>query len=157
MDRNSKICAKFKEMCHTMDTENIISSLTKLKESIKWTKSVSDVDDETFKLLIDLIQMPNTRILDMSLSIIANCCLNPKYRELFKNNGGIPHLVLVLKTIDNDSIACRTSRLIGNLAKDHMLAKELQEHDVGIILVKSLKMHKDMASATMLMTFRGIK
>lgn len=157
MDRNRKICARFRETCYANDTEKIISSLTRLKKSIKWTKSVHDVDEETFEVLINLIKMPNAQILDTSLSIIANCCLNSRYRELFKENGGIPHLILILKTINNDSINCRAVRLIGNLANDIKIAKELQEHDVGILLVESLKIHNDLSTSTLLMIFRSIK
>lgn len=157
MDRKGKVFTRFKEMCRKNDKDKIITSLIEIRKCVKWDKKIADIDEESFQFLINLIKMPNTKILDYSLSILANCCVNEHYRDLFKKYEGIPHLILVLKTIDNDNIACRASRLVGNLAIDSKLVKDLQEQNVGIMLVETLKKHNEMSSSSLLMTFRSIK
>lgn len=157
MDRKKKVFAKFKEMCRKDDNYKIISSLIEIRKTVKWDKHNADVDDESFQFLVNLIKKPNEKMVDYSLSILANCCLNKHYRTLFKKYGGIPHLILVLKNIDCDSIVCRANRLVGNLAIDKELITILQEQDIGMILVEMLKKHDKMSSPTLLMTLRTIK
>lgn len=144
---------KVEEDFKSCPNKKIISFLMKLRKSSK----MGAVDKKTFKMLVDLIKMPNAKILNYTLSILANCCVKNIYRTMFMELGGLPHLILIVNTIENDSIMCRACRLVGNLALNTEVAKELCEKDTDLALLKVLERHENLSSDTLIMTFRAVK
>ncbi|XP_067005587.2 armadillo repeat-containing protein 5 [Anabrus simplex] len=81
--------------------------------------------------LVNILHKPNEKILDVTLSILGNCCLEHESRVEVANYGIAAPLVAVLHNINRDSIQCRACRLVGNLAQNYNLALEL--HEKGVI------------------------
>lgn len=144
---------KLREAVDKSDNNKIILCLVELRKSSK----NKEIDRLTFEILVNLIKTPNTKIINYTLSILANCCMSNKYRTIFKEVGGVSHLALIVKTVDNDSIICRACRLIGNLALSTDLAKELCANNTGLALLGLLDKQDNLSADTLTMAFRGIK
>lgn len=157
MAKESFPVSSLKEYHGKQDSNGILSSLLNVKKHLRGAKNVGDIDRETCEILVNLIKYPNSKIMDITVSILANCCRKSSHRKMFKELGGIPLLVLIIKTVDNDSILCRSYRLLGNLAYDYSLASVLNEYNVGFILLKSLEKIDNKSPATLMMTFRAVK
>ncbi|XP_037754968.1 armadillo repeat-containing protein 5 isoform X1 [Chelonia mydas] len=83
------------------------------------------------------------RTLDLALSILGNCCTEGGSRAQVRELGGIPSLVMILKSLGVESIHNRTARALGNLAID---VENLQAiHDAGAVppLVQVLASSQD--------------
>uniref|UniRef100_A0A8C8RJQ2 Armadillo repeat containing 5 n=1 Tax=Pelusios castaneus TaxID=367368 RepID=A0A8C8RJQ2_9SAUR len=83
------------------------------------------------------------RTLDLALSILGNCCTEGGSRAQVRELGGIPSLVMILKSLGVESIQNRTARALGNLAID---PENLQAiHDAGAVppLVQILASSQD--------------
>nr|XP_032823416.1 armadillo repeat-containing protein 5 [Petromyzon marinus] len=81
--------------------------------------------------LVALIQKPNVKIVDISLSIIANCCTESEARKEVRRLGGLPPIVLVLKSVTVESIQNRAARALANLAQDKQNSEIL--HKAGTV------------------------
>ncbi|XP_078730112.1 armadillo repeat-containing protein 5 [Lampetra fluviatilis] len=81
--------------------------------------------------LVALIQKPNVKIVDISLSIIANCCTESEARKEIRRLGGLPPIVLVLKSVTVESIQNRAARALANLAQDKQNSEIL--HKAGTV------------------------
>uniref|UniRef100_A0A8C3SFP2 Armadillo repeat containing 5 n=1 Tax=Chelydra serpentina TaxID=8475 RepID=A0A8C3SFP2_CHESE len=83
------------------------------------------------------------RTLDLALSILGNCCTEAGSRAQVRELGGIPSLVMILKSLGVESIYNRTARALGNLAID--VANLRAIHDAGAVppLVQVLASSQD--------------
>lgn len=88
--------------------------------------------------LVSFIKRPSKRILDLALSILANCCTDPECVQEVMQLNAVPALLVILKTIPNQLILCRTCRLLGNLATDKKNAKCIQDGNLVTALVALL-------------------
>lgn len=68
--------------------------------------------------LIRLISKPYEKIIDVALSILANCCVNKACCKQAIAQGVVPPLLNILKCIPSTSVQCRACRLLGNLARE---------------------------------------
>lgn len=142
-----------KEGLESCDNKKIIIALTKLRKLSK----VHKIETETFRLLVELIKQPNEKVLNYSLSILANCCVNEIYRKLYKDFGGLPHLILIIRTVENDGIICRACRLIGNLAGNKELASDICKLDVAVHLLQLTEHREKLSRDTVQMIFRALE
>lgn len=67
--------------------------------------------------LVRLISKPYERIIDVALSILANCCVSKPCCKQAIALGVVPPLLSILKSIPSVSVQCRACRLLGNLAR----------------------------------------
>ncbi|XP_075220100.1 BTB/POZ domain-containing protein Rnb isoform X2 [Lycorma delicatula] len=81
-----------------------------------------------FKILVKFLQLPNDKILNITLSLLANSSLNECSRKQIGESGVVPPLVSILKHIVQDSIQNRACRLAANLALSKNIAYDLYEH-----------------------------
>ncbi|XP_043942544.1 armadillo repeat-containing protein 5 [Protopterus annectens] len=94
--------------------------------------------------LLALLQASHARkALDLSLSILANCCTEGESRIEVRKLGGIPPLVTILKSLSVESIQNRTARALGNLAIDSENSNVIHEAGAVTYLVEVLRTSKN--------------
>lgn len=74
-------------------------------------------------VLLELIEKP--RFSDISLSILANCCLNEQVRDEVIKSNGVRSLVRVLSCIEKESIRNRACRGLANVSLTSRGAREV--------------------------------
>ena len=90
------------------------------------------------KKLFLLLERPNSKIVDVGLSILGNLCLESDVRRKIHDRSlrALPILVTILTTISEEAIICRASRVVANLAQDATLAYRLHQSNALNVLVK---------------------
>ncbi|KAG8230684.1 hypothetical protein J437_LFUL010761, partial [Ladona fulva] len=88
------------------------------------TKEVNSANGVAFlrksgalKYFVKFLQKPNEKILDVTLSILGNCCLENETRLELWRLGAVGPIVRILEGVGKDSIQGRTCRVLGNLAQ----------------------------------------
>uniref|UniRef100_A0A1B6E3H4 BTB domain-containing protein n=1 Tax=Clastoptera arizonana TaxID=38151 RepID=A0A1B6E3H4_9HEMI len=119
--------------CRPTSNVNIFKILVKIREDvIKDSDGITELREKGgIKCLIKLLTKPNEKILNVVLSILANCCLNEKFRNEAFNQGLINPLINILQNINENNIQSRICRLIGNMGQSHKIA--IKFHDVGMV------------------------
>ena len=82
------------------------------------------------------LKRPNSKVVDVALSILGNLLLNEVARKQIR-----PHIKVVtsiLTTINEESILARTCRVLANIAQDSENARLLKSQNLLIVLVKTL-------------------
>ncbi|KAG8334865.1 Armadillo repeat-containing protein 5 [Homalodisca vitripennis] len=138
---------------HSVGIIKLINQLEKCSSSQSIYKLLVQIrtdvikEDEGIKLLRDkgglkrivkILTKPNEKILNVSLSILANCCLQEECREQVVAYGGIPIIIGILKNLNQESIQSRACRLIGNLTQNYKIAEKFHEHHIVPVLVSVL-------------------
>ncbi|KOC67114.1 Armadillo repeat-containing protein 5 [Habropoda laboriosa] len=132
----------------------ISSCLVRLKNDSKCYKQFAK--DGGLGILVNLLHYHNVKILNMTLSILANACMNPDAREKVKGSKIANRVVSILKHIKlGNTLHCRACRLIGNLSECEWHAKSLCEAGVIQALVDCLQLDTNMQ--TYLMGVRAIR
>ncbi|CAK9809483.1 Armadillo repeat-containing protein 5 [Anthophora plagiata] len=132
----------------------ISSCLVRLKTDSKCYKQFAK--DGGLGILVNLLHYHNVKILNMTLSILANACMNSDAREKVKGSKIANRVVSILKHIKlGNTLQCRACRLIGNLSECDWHAKSLCEAGVIQALVDLL--HLDTNMQTYLMGVRAIR
>ncbi|KAK9397634.1 armadillo repeat-containing protein 5 [Crotalus adamanteus] len=83
------------------------------------------------------------RTLDLALSILGNCCTEGGSRTQVRELGGIPPLVIILKSLAVESILNRTARALGNLAVDLENCQAIHEAGAVSQLIQVLTTSQD--------------
>ncbi|XP_026539301.1 armadillo repeat-containing protein 5 [Notechis scutatus] len=83
------------------------------------------------------------RTLDLALSILGNCCTEEGSRTQVRELGGIPPLVIILKSLAVESILNRTARALGNLAIDSENCQAIHEAGAVPQLIQVLTRSQD--------------
>ena len=96
--------------------------------------------------LVHHLKRPNSKIVDVVLSILGNLFLNEEARKQIR-----PHLRIlssILTTLNEESILARTCRCLANVAQDPENAKILKMYDLLLVLVKTLNELKSTKAKT---------
>ncbi|XP_034832431.1 armadillo repeat-containing protein 5 [Maniola hyperantus] len=143
------------------------SSSKRIQDSLIKIKSTIIINDRGINLFRDCggleyllphLRKPNERILDLSLSILGNMCLDEKSSLLIGKLNTFGPLVSILNTVCRDSIVGRTSRVIGNLAQKQSNAENLHNFGAVKALVEIIEnRNKDTSYATLSMAVRAIR
>ena len=94
------------------------------------------IQNELVLKLAQLLKRPNSKVVDVALSILGNLLLNEVARKQIR-----PHIKVVtsiLTTINEESILARTCRVLANVAQDSENARLLKSQNLLIVLVKTL-------------------
>ncbi|XP_070571981.1 armadillo repeat-containing protein 5-like [Ptychodera flava] len=118
----------------------VLDSLTRIRsEFIRRSDGVEEFRRlGGLKPLLTLISTPNERIVDVSLSILANCCMEEKTRIQVKRLNGIKPVVSILKTLKQTSILNRAARTLANLAIDPNIAEFIHLEEGAVATLVSL-------------------
>ena len=85
--------------------------------------------------LVHHLKRPNSKIVDVVLSILGNLSINPIARKQLKGN--VKNLTPIFQ-LNEESILCRACRLLANLGQDSDINKMLKNLGYLIVLVKTL-------------------
>ncbi|GBP69342.1 Armadillo repeat-containing protein 5 [Eumeta japonica] len=111
-----------------------------------------------FDYLVPLLRKPNEKLLDVTLSILGNCCLEELSGLVVHRLNIYGALVTLLNTLSKDSILGRTCRLIGNLAQQNCNAESLHNHGAIVALVNIIENRdKKTSYPTLTMAVRAIR
>ncbi|XP_076675105.1 BTB/POZ domain-containing protein Rnb isoform X1 [Andrena cerasifolii] len=132
----------------------ISSCLARLKNEPKCYKQF--VKDGGLGILVNLLRYHNLKILNMTLSILANACMTADAREKVRGSKIASHVVSVVKHVSfGSTLHCRACRLIGNLSECDWHARSLCEVGAIQALVDLLQLDTNMQ--TYLMGVRAIR
>ncbi|KAK1133789.1 hypothetical protein K0M31_011579 [Melipona bicolor] len=132
----------------------ILSCLVRLKNDSKYYKQFAK--DGGLGILVNLLHYHNAKIVNMTLSILANVCMNSDAREKVKGSKIASRVVSIINHIKlGNNIHCRACRLIGNLSESDYHAKSLCE--VGAIQALVDLLQLDTYMQTYLMGVRAIR
>ncbi|XP_022192669.2 uncharacterized protein LOC111050600 [Nilaparvata lugens] len=95
-------------------------------------------DNKAFKSITQFLDFPNEKLLNLSISILATCCVQKEARTQVYECNAIPQIAAVLKNISQDGVQNRACRLVANLAQSELIVYELHKHKVVESIVKIL-------------------
>ncbi|XP_055526461.1 uncharacterized protein LOC129719091 [Wyeomyia smithii] len=108
------------------------------------------------KLLVAQLDKPNEKLLEVSLSILGNCCMRKDCAKQAYEEGILTPLISCIH-LSNPAIQCRSCRLLGNLAQfpaiSYVLAKDCSN---TIYALNSILAEPD-NSAVLIMAIRAIR
>ncbi|KAJ0176554.1 hypothetical protein K1T71_007733 [Dendrolimus kikuchii] len=143
------------------------SSSSRVQETLLKTKVKITANDAGIKLfrecgglelLLPHLRKPNEKILDLTLSILGNCCLEEESSLQVGKLFIFSSLVTILKTVCRDSIVGRACRVIGNLAQKTTNAENLHNQGVVTALVTVIENRdKNTSYPTLTMAVRAIR
>ncbi|XP_033361195.1 armadillo repeat-containing protein 5 [Bombus vosnesenskii] len=118
----------------------ILSCLERLKDDSRCYKHF--VKDGGLEILVNLLRyFHNIKALNMTLSILANACMNSDAREKVRGSRIAIYVVSIVKYMKlNSSMVCRACRLIGNLSECDWHAKSLCEAGAIQALINLLQL-----------------
>ncbi|XP_034241242.1 armadillo repeat-containing protein 5 [Thrips palmi] len=109
------------------------------------------------KYLFRFVRKPNEKILDLTLSILGNLCLEDDIKtKVAEENGFIAHILNLITHMQKDSIIGRACRLLGNLATNQIIAVTLHQKGAVPKLIESIK-SKDTSPGTKHMAVRALR
>lgn len=130
----------------------IRSNITQTKEGYKTLR-----ENKVLRDLVNLLHKPNEKILDVTLSILGNCCLDSDCRNEVVSHGIVGPLATVIQNIARDSIQCRACRLIGNLAQEPCIAELLHNERITASIVAVLVSDSGSSTGTRQMAVRALR
>ncbi len=99
------------------------------------------IEHNVVESLVQLLERPNSKVVDISLSILGNLMLHESARRQVK-----PHvrvLITVLNSLSEENILARTCRVLANIAQDSDIARILKNSNLLPVLVKILNEFKN--------------
>ncbi|CAG0902119.1 unnamed protein product [Darwinula stevensoni] len=136
----------------------VVEALTKIRKG--FMRNDDDVrafmDAGGVEAILGLLGHTNQTVLDVSLSILGNCCTNKTCRlKVRETKGALKSLVLILKELACSSIQARICRVIGNQALDARSAECFHESGVVPMLVAAI--HESNSVEARRMAARGLR
>ncbi|XP_030369809.1 uncharacterized protein LOC115620622 [Scaptodrosophila lebanonensis] len=105
-------------------------------------------------MIVRLLGRLNEKIMEVSLSILGNCCTDEEACKEAVECKVVAPLITILKTIPNPVIQCRTCRMLGNLAKSKAASPFLSPHYAAIAPAICHIIDTTSAVQTRIMAFR---
>ncbi|KAK3919634.1 Armadillo repeat-containing protein 5, partial [Frankliniella fusca] len=114
-------------------------------------------ENNGLKYLLRFVRKPNEKILDLTLSILANLCLEEFFRsQVAEDSGLVIHILSLVSHMQKDSIIGRACRLIGNLATSQSISAKLHQKGAVSKLIACLK-STDTSAGTKHMAVRALR
>jgi len=130
---------KLKVRLKSADTKDVLWALTEIRNQHKIGSSRIDLVED----LVPLLDRPNTKVIDHSLSVVANMLMDSKVRSKFRTLGGIDKLVKIINNLEDLSLLRRGFRAVSNAALDPKTCRTLHQLGLASILGKRLKCAQD--------------
>ena len=89
--------------------------------------------------LLSLLERPNSKVVDVSLSILGNIAMFPKTRDAMKSNNGVNVLVKIISSLAEEKILGRACRVIANLSMNDAAASEFHKKETVRLLQKTVR------------------
>lgn len=137
------------------DHRGVAAYLDQLKSDAKCRKEFAK-RASCLDVLVKLLRCENHRIVDRSLSILADACMSDDVREKVRNSRIGFNVVLIIENLElNAMLHCRACRLVSNLSECSWHAKELCDAGVIKALVTLLTSKTDIQ--TYCMAIRAVR
>ena len=94
---------------------------------------------ELSKKLVSFLERPNSRIVDVSLSILGNLAMYDKARAAIIDHGGVQALIRIISTLAEEKILGRACRVIANVAMDNAAASDFHKQNAVRLILKIIK------------------
>jgi len=126
---------KIKFRLKSDETKSILKSLNDIRN-----RETEELErNGLVELLVPLLDKTNSKIIDHSLSILANMLLDQRVRNRFRLSGGAPRLVKIINNLEDAGVLKRGFRAVSNAALDPKLCRLLHQQGIASILGKRLK------------------
>ena len=89
--------------------------------------------------LLALLERPNSKVVDVSLSILGNLAMFPKPRDAMTSNNGVNVLVKIISSLAEEKILGRACRVIANLAMNDSATSGFHNKETVRLLQKTIR------------------
>lgn len=156
---DDKLVIEIVKNLKSSSSSTVETALSKIRSKI----ITSDEGMRAFKenngleCLLPLIRKPNEKILDITLSILGNCCLNEECIVPIEKLHIYGYIATILQTVAKDSILGRACRIVGNLSRKRSNAYKFHSYGVVKALVEIIeKRDKSTSNPTLIMAVRAL-
>ena len=100
---------KLKALLSSQESKYILKGLLEIRtKTIKTESGVDALLEENFiPVLINLLTQTNSKILDITLSILANLLQEDLARRQLRASGGLTRLMNIIQNLEESSVLCR--------------------------------------------------
>ncbi|XP_011873921.1 PREDICTED: uncharacterized protein LOC105565385 [Vollenhovia emeryi] len=139
----------------TGNQRGIAACLDQLKSDSEHRKKLFERTD-CLDILVQLLRSDNQRIVDRSLSVLADACMTDDVRKKVRNSKIGFNVVLIIENLESNAMLhCRACRLVGNLSECRWHAEKLCNAGVIKALVALLQSKTD--EQTYCMAVRAVR
>ena len=89
--------------------------------------------------LLNLLERPNSKVVDVSLSVLGNLAMYDQPRAVMTSNNGVNTLVKIISTLAEEKILGRACRVIANLAMNEVAATDFHNRGTVQLLQKTIR------------------
>ena len=89
--------------------------------------------------LVSFLERPNSKIVDVSLSVLGNLAMYDKPREAIIGQNGVNILVKIISNLAEEKILGRACRVIANLAVVEVASSEFHNRGTVPLLLKTIR------------------
>uniref|UniRef100_A0A182VZB8 ARMC5-like ARM-repeats domain-containing protein n=1 Tax=Anopheles minimus TaxID=112268 RepID=A0A182VZB8_9DIPT len=109
------------------------------------------------KVLVDLLNKPYEKVIEVVLSILGNCCTKKECCKQAFECGILKPLISIISNIPNPSIQCRGCRLLGNLAQHELISYKIARDNGNTGYALSTILNESDNTAVLVMVIRAIR
>uniref|UniRef100_A0A182MTF3 ARMC5-like ARM-repeats domain-containing protein n=1 Tax=Anopheles culicifacies TaxID=139723 RepID=A0A182MTF3_9DIPT len=109
------------------------------------------------KVLVDLLNKPYEKVIEVVLSILGNCCTKKECCKQAFECGILKPLISIISNIPNPSIQCRGCRLLGNLAQHEPISYKIARDNGTTGYTLSTILNESDNTAVLVMVIRAIR
>ncbi|RZC36130.1 uncharacterized protein BDFB_007081 [Asbolus verrucosus] len=138
---------------NVQDNSKLLKILINIRKDVDWPKNRDNItklqEKGSLKEVVSVLQTSKKGIIDVSLSILGNCCLDSRCaRDVVNKFNVLPHLNQILKRYPKeDSINGRVFRILGNLCRHRDQWANVIIEKKPQILIHTVKFLKEAAMA----------
>lgn len=89
--------------------------------------------------LLMLLERPNSKVVDVSLSVLGNIAMYDKPRAAMSSSDGVSVLVKIISSLAEEKILGRACRVIANLAMNDIAASDFHKYGTVQLLQKTIR------------------
>ncbi|KAJ8679925.1 hypothetical protein QAD02_015712 [Eretmocerus hayati] len=153
-EKDSHTLAELKKQITANSKPKILACLTRLRDDSQCCKRF--INSGGLGLLVQLLKYQDIKIINATLSILANACIGSDARQEVRDTNIIKYTLWILRNLKvSDNLHCRACRLVGNLSDCTRHAKGF--FDAGIIEALHDVLTTSANSQTYMMAIRAVR
>lgn len=143
---------RLKILLSSSESKHVLKALIEIRTKV--IKSRAGLDEllaENFVLdLVNVVDRSNPKIIDITLSILANLLQEEVARHQIRSSGGLSKLLNIVQNIEDSNILCRAWRAVANASQDAKNIKLLHQLGLATHLSQALATQPDIHSQVVL-------
>jgi len=143
---------KLKVLLSSSESKHILKALIEIRTKVMKSRAGLDemlADNFLFEL-VNLLDRSNPKIIDITLSILANLLQDEVARQQIRSSGGLSKLLNIVQNIEDANILCRAWRAVANASQDAKNIKLLHQLGLATHLCQALANQPDTHSQVVL-------